>query len=122
MQTIRPDASRTQHVFQTRLRSEAEARSSRPVQNRLLASSLLDLLQERKSATSTSESELLAQKYGIDLEKLQSVARFVNSPSIDEQSVKKTVGEDGVEQVTMKAAWMDPKLQGPAPLQVPSGH
>jgi len=122
MQTIRPAADNTQRVFRMRLQSEAQARSPQSTHNRLLASSLLDLLQERKSVTSHEEMRRLAERYDIDIAKLESVARIVNSPSIDEGSITKVVDEDGVERITMKAAWVDPKLQEPTPLQVTSGR
>lgn len=88
-------------MFQSRLRSEDEARSSRPTYNRLIASSLLDLLEERKHVTTQKELEDLAKKYGIDLEKLQRLASHVNSVSVDQNTVKRWVGEDGAEHVTM---------------------
>lgn len=121
MQTVRPDAERIQGVFQTRLRSEVEASSARSTHNKLVAGSLQDLLQERKSLTSRDELHKLAQRYDVDPDKLESIARFVNSPSIDEGSIKRTIGEDGAETVTMKAIWVDPSLRQPPSAQLTSG-
>ncbi|KAI0807190.1 hypothetical protein C8Q74DRAFT_1213201 [Fomes fomentarius] len=111
VQAVRPAAASAQHMFQSRLRSEDEARSSRPTHNRLIASSLLDLFEERKHITTQKEPENLAKKYGIDLEKLQRLASHVNSVSVDQNTVKRWVGEDGAEHVTMIASWASPRIE-----------
>lgn len=121
MQTVRPDAERIQGVFQTRLQSEVEASSARSTHNKLVAGSLQDLLQERKSLTSRDELHKLAQRYDVDPDKLESITRFVNSPSIDEGSIKRTIGEDGAETVTMKAIWVETSLRQPPSAQLTSG-
>lgn len=74
----------------------------------MLAGTLHELLEERKSVTTRDELEKLALRYEIDVDKLESVARFVNSPSVDEGSVRREVDRDGVEQVKMKVscAWL----------------
>ncbi|GBE80729.1 predicted protein [Sparassis crispa] len=113
MQTFRLGADNTQHVLQTRLQSEAEARSSHPTHNRLLAASLQELLEERKSVTTQAELEKLAKRYNVDVAKLESVAQFVNSPSVLPGSVVRTVSDDGEERITMLATWADPQhLEG----------
>ena len=94
-------AASAQHIFQSRLRSEDEARSSRPTHNRLIASSLLDLLEERKYITTQKQLEELVNKYDVDLDKIQRLASHVNSVSVDQNTVKRWVGEDGAEHVTM---------------------
>lgn len=66
----------------------------------MLAASLHELLEERKSVSSMEELNKLAKRYDIDITKLQSVARFVNSPSVAEGTVKRTVGDDGAERIT----------------------
>ena len=88
-------------MFQTRIRSEDQARSSRPTPNHLLAQSLVDLLEERKYSKSKKELESLAHKYSIDLEKLERLARHVNSTSVDQTSVERWVGRDGNENVSV---------------------
>ncbi|PCH35588.1 hypothetical protein WOLCODRAFT_139965 [Wolfiporia cocos MD-104 SS10] len=111
MQTIRPAADRAHQGFQSRLRSEEEARSSRPTRNRLMAASLSDLLQEYKMVSSAEELKNLADRYDIDVETLRNVARFVSSPNIDRETVVRVVDEEsGTEKITMKAAWVDPRL------------
>ncbi|KAI0797824.1 hypothetical protein C8Q75DRAFT_729047 [Abortiporus biennis] len=109
MQTIRPAATRINRALQQRLKSEEEASSTRTSRNLLHAFSLSDLLEERKSVTSQKELENLAKKYNIDVAKMETVALFVNSPSVDPASVKLVV-EDGVEKRTMKASWIDPPI------------
>ncbi|CCL99234.1 uncharacterized protein FIBRA_01249 [Fibroporia radiculosa] len=111
MQTVRPVADGVQNAYRTRLQSEAEATSAKPTRNRLVAASITELLQERKSLTTQEELEKLAERYGIDVEALENLARFVNSPSVDKDSVRRTVNEDGIESLTMKATWVDPDMQ-----------
>ena len=90
-----------QEMFQTRIRSEDEARSSRQTPNRLVAPQLVEQLEEPKYASSRKEIEDLAKKYSIDVEKLERLARHVNSVSADRDTVRRWVGEDGNENVTM---------------------
>ena len=42
----------------------------------------MDLLEERKFAKTFEEVERLALRYGVDVESLERVARFVTSPSV----------------------------------------
>lgn len=77
--------------------SEMDANAGSSTRNRLLAPSLIDLLDERKAVTSPQELDRLAAKYNMDPSVLESLARFVNSPSADETTVRKVVDEDGAE-------------------------
>ncbi|KAH9919385.1 uncharacterized protein B0H18DRAFT_1122504 [Fomitopsis serialis] len=120
MQTVRPAADQVQRVFQARQRSEEDARSLTPTRNRMLAGTLYELLEERKSVTTREELEKLAVRYEIDVDRLENVARFVNSPSVDEGSVRREVDKDGVEQTKMKASWVEPQLRPSRP-HVPTG-
>lgn len=70
----------------------------------MLAGTLHGLLEERKSVATREELEKLASRYEIDVDKLESVARFVSSPSVDEGAVRRKVDGDGVEQVKMKVS------------------
>jgi hypothetical protein len=45
------------------------------------SSALSELLEARKSVNSREDIARLAGEYGIDVERLESVARFVSSPS-----------------------------------------
>jgi ABC-type ATPase with predicted acetyltransferase domain len=69
--------------------------------NRMLALALSDVLDARKSASSTQEIGEIAKSYGMDSETLQRVARFVNTPSVAPQNVTRVVGKDGEEKTTM---------------------
>lgn len=80
-------------MHQSRLQSEVEAEPSNPKRNRLLSSTLNELLSERKAATSRKKLEGLANNYGMDIAKLESLARFVNTPTIGEGT--RTVIRDG---------------------------
>ncbi|KAM5539050.1 hypothetical protein V8D89_007273 [Ganoderma adspersum] len=111
MQTIQPAAASAQHIHQTRLRSEEEARSPRSTRNRLVAESLLELLEERKYAATQKDLEILVKKHSLDLEKLERLAHHVNSVSVNQDSVKRWVNEDGHENVTMLASWVNPKIE-----------
>ena len=88
-------------AFRSRAQSETEAASTRMPKNRLLAASLADLLEECRFVTTRGELEELAGKYGVDVEKLESVARFVNSPSVDEKDIVRVVESNGDEVATM---------------------
>jgi hypothetical protein len=69
--------------------------------NRLLALSLSDILDARKSASSSVEISEIARSYGMDAKTLERVARFVNTPSVAPQDVTRTVGKDGEEKTAM---------------------
>jgi crotonobetainyl-CoA:carnitine CoA-transferase CaiB-like acyl-CoA transferase len=91
-------------MYHSRMRSEAEASSS--TKNRLLASSLTELLEGRKSVTNSAELETLAKRYHIDAAKLGQISRVVNTPSIDERTVVRTMDKHGEESLTMMVSWL----------------
>ncbi|KAG6376103.1 hypothetical protein JVT61DRAFT_2075 [Boletus reticuloceps] len=101
MQTVRAARSDVQTMYRSRMRSEAEAASVQPTKNCLLASSLTELFEARKSVTDRAELETLAKRYHMDATKLEQLARAVNTPSIDES----TVVRHGEESVTMMVSW-----------------
>lgn len=68
-------------------------------------------MDERKSATTRRDVEKLAQKYGMDLSKLESVSRFVSSPSVVAGTGVSTADNDGEEHVSVAAVWVDPQLR-----------
>jgi crotonobetainyl-CoA:carnitine CoA-transferase CaiB-like acyl-CoA transferase len=49
----------------------------------VLSTTLSELLEERKKAKTRVEVVRMAEKYGVEVEKLESVARFVSSPSVE---------------------------------------
>jgi hypothetical protein len=89
-------------------------------------------LDERKSATSQSDLQHLAERYGVDIWKVEDLARFVSTPSIQGGRAVRTVTKEGEESVTMtvshinsmcaffghsydryifnKAVWIEPNL------------
>ncbi|EPQ58430.1 hypothetical protein GLOTRDRAFT_35646 [Gloeophyllum trabeum ATCC 11539] len=91
--------------FQSRQQSDAQAASSQPVRNRLLAPALSALLEERKHVTSRQDLEKLATQYAVDVDKLDRLARYVNSPSIDE-TTRTRVLENDEERITVKVSTM----------------
>ncbi|KAG2349406.1 hypothetical protein BDR05DRAFT_900781 [Suillus weaverae] len=110
MRSVRP-ADYVQQMYRSRLQSEVEALPSHSTQNRLLASSLSELLESRKTVQSQAELQALAEQYHIDFAKLDELARFVNTPSIDESTIVRSTNHDGEETLTMMARWVDPKLE-----------
>ncbi|KAG5644989.1 hypothetical protein DXG03_007266 [Asterophora parasitica] len=111
MQSIHPKTTETSRLFQSRTESEHEASSPLPVHNRLHAATLSELLDKRKGAKSVQDVERLANEYGIDASKLENLARFVTSPSVQSGSAVRTVEKDGEESVVMKAVWIEPLLR-----------
>lgn len=90
------EANSTTRLFESR--AKAEAAASEPSRNRLYAFVLSDLLDRRKAVRSRQDLEKLAKEFNIDVEKLESLARFVNSPSIDKATIRPIAGkseEDG---------------------------
>ncbi|KAF8590546.1 hypothetical protein K439DRAFT_1657317 [Ramaria rubella] len=100
----------TSEIYRRRHLSEQQAASARPVRNRLAASTLSSLLDDRKFVTSRSDLELLAAGYTVDVAVLESLTKFVNSPSVGEGTVVRTVSEDGQERITMQAVWSEPMV------------
>ncbi|GLB35352.1 hypothetical protein LshimejAT787_0209170 [Lyophyllum shimeji] len=111
MQPMRPKAAETHQLFKSRIESEHEAASPRPVHNRLHAAALSELLDKRKDARSVQDVEQLAKQYNIDVAKLEHLAQFVNTPSVQSGTVVRTVEKDGQESVMMTAVWIEPHLQ-----------
>ncbi|KAG2077830.1 hypothetical protein BDR04DRAFT_1087424 [Suillus decipiens] len=110
MRPIRP-TDYVQQMHHSRLQSEVQALPSHSTQNRLLASSLSELLESRKTVKSRAELQALAEQYHIDFNKLDELAKFISTPSIDESTVVKSTNQDGEETLTMTARWVDPKLE-----------
>ncbi|KAF7363281.1 hypothetical protein MSAN_00983300 [Mycena sanguinolenta] len=110
MQTVRT-AELTKKMFDSRVQSENEAAGSVPTQNRLQASKLTMLLDERKSIRTRRDMEFLAQRFGIDLEKLDAVSKFVSTPSVQANSAVRVTSKDGQEKQIIKAVWIEPRLK-----------
>ncbi|KAF8638496.1 hypothetical protein AX16_010479 [Volvariella volvacea WC 439] len=110
MQTIRTAANDTHKLFRSRAQSDLEAFGTTPVRNRLHAPTLSDLLDARKSVKTQQELEKLANEHNIDVQKLESLARFVNSPSVQGGTAVRTVAKDGEESLTTLAVWAEPRI------------
>ncbi|KAG6821176.1 hypothetical protein H0H93_005396 [Arthromyces matolae] len=95
-------AKETSQLFQSRLESEHEAASTSPIHNRLHASALSYLLDQRKAARSPQDLENLAKKYGIDPLKLANLSRYVSSPSIQSGSEVRIIQKDGEENIAIQ--------------------
>ncbi|CAE6416523.1 unnamed protein product [Rhizoctonia solani] len=109
-QRLRPQSDRSLDMIRAREESEQMAASNTIPSNRILALVLSDMLDARKSASSTKEIGEIAKSYGVDTQTLQNVARFINTPSIDANNVTRIVGKDGEEKTTMVATWSEPLL------------
>ncbi|CAE7227127.1 unnamed protein product [Rhizoctonia solani] len=109
-QRLRPQSDSSFNMIRAREESEQLAASGILPSNRVLALSLSDLLDARKSARSSKEIEEIAKSYGMDAQTLQNVARFVNTPSVDPKNVTRVVGKEGEEKTTMVASWSEPLL------------
>ena len=82
------------------------------------AATLGDLLEEVKYAKSRGEVDALAKRYDIDVEKIRSLTRFVNTPTIEPESVKRTVTKDG-EVVVMEVRLLHPICASKALTSIP---
>ncbi|KAJ7343665.1 hypothetical protein DFH08DRAFT_873334 [Mycena albidolilacea] len=110
MQTVRT-AELAKQMFDSRVQSENQATASAPTQNRLQAPKLATLLDERKSIRTARDMEFLAQRFGVDLEQLDAISKFVNTPSVQANSAVRVTSKDGQEKQTIKAVWIEPRLK-----------
>jgi len=93
-------------IHQKRAQSEVEASASHP-RNRLLSATLSDLLDERKEAASPKELESIAKKYDMDIVKLESLARFVNSPTVGEGATVRIRDASGEQMITSEVSLLN---------------
>jgi len=113
MKNVRPQALKdTARIFESRARIEEDSILTGYIKhNQIYAANLSELLDKRKAAKSTQDLERLGKEYGIDVAKLESLARFVTSPSVNGATAKKTVDKDGQEHLTISAVWAEPKFR-----------
>ncbi|KIJ44132.1 hypothetical protein M422DRAFT_168942, partial [Sphaerobolus stellatus SS14] len=101
--TTRRTADQVADIYRARDISEQQALSSKPIQNHLMADALSELLDDRKLAASRADIEQIARRYAVDMSVLESLVRFVNTPSVGEGTVVRTMNnENGQEKITMK--------------------
>ncbi|KAF8334054.1 uncharacterized protein EI90DRAFT_3153428 [Cantharellus anzutake] len=96
-------------MFRSREESEFQALSDQITPNRLAASSLFELLDARKGVKTHTQLHNTAKAHSIDPALLDTLARFVNTPSTGESTTTHTV-ENGEERTTSQALWVDPKI------------
>ena len=85
------EATNTTRLFESR--SKLELSSSQPARNTLYAFVLSDLLDKRKSTRSKQDLEVLSQEFKVEIDALDRLTRFVNSPSIDSSSIRPAKGK-----------------------------
>ncbi|KAF4615263.1 hypothetical protein D9613_002799 [Agrocybe pediades] len=107
MQTIRPEAQNTARLFESRAKSEASSSSGLP-KEKVYAFVLSDLLDKRKAVKSSAELGKLCEEYGFEASRLESLARFVSSPSIDKSTIRPAAGKSEEEGFLVTAVWMQP--------------
>ncbi|KAF8168732.1 hypothetical protein BJ912DRAFT_1067583 [Pholiota molesta] len=116
MQSIRPvwkalcyDGSE-QHDASLRVSRQGGGRCIRAEQKPLYAFVLSDLLDRRKAVRSRQDLEKLAKEFNIDVDKLESLARFVNSPSIDKATIRPIAGKSEEDGFMAEAVWIEPPI------------
>jgi len=111
METTRPDpmGSTTNRLFESRAKPEFEASSPHLPKNYLYSSTLTELLNQRKSAHTQKDLEKLSKEFGIELDKVESLVRFVTSPSVIGKAIH-SVGKDG-EGSMSTAVWVEPVVK-----------
>lgn len=87
--------SRTNRLFESRAKPKFEDLSK----NHLYSSTLTELLNQRKSARTKKGLEKLSEDFDIELDKLESLARFITSPSVISTAID-SVGIDGEGSIT----------------------
>ncbi|KAI9508841.1 hypothetical protein F5148DRAFT_839333 [Russula earlei] len=114
--------NQVKELFESRARAEDEAASTRTPRNRLHTSSLIALLQERQNAivgagshgAAETATRQLAEKYGMDVERLERLVQSVNVPSVRERGSVTFVrdAESGEDITVAEVEWREPKVLG----------
>lgn len=84
----------TNRLFESRAKPEFEASLPHLPKNHLYSSTLTELLNQRKSAHTQKDLEKLSKEFGIELDKVESLVRFVTTPSVIGSAIH-PVGKDG---------------------------
>ncbi|KAF9451211.1 hypothetical protein P691DRAFT_808396 [Macrolepiota fuliginosa MF-IS2] len=119
MKPIRTEttASSTSELFKAR-REDAEEREKhreyvakyRPApkgEDRFFADQLSVMLDARKGIENLDMAGRISKDHEIDVNKLESVARFITTPSIMKGAARKFVDKDGNDRTIAKAVWVD---------------
>ncbi|KAF5331143.1 hypothetical protein D9619_005745 [Psilocybe cf. subviscida] len=112
MEPIRQENNQTTRLFDSRAKSELELASATggTSANRMYASTLSELLDRRKAARNAQELQKLCEEYGIEPSKLESLARFVSSPSINSSTIRPIAGKSEEEGFMATAVWIEPQV------------
>ncbi|KXN87750.1 hypothetical protein AN958_08226 [Leucoagaricus sp. SymC.cos] len=110
MRTIRPEAaaSNTAQLFKARQQHEHDLEAAQqhrgPVMTntRFNAMQLTSALNARKGAANSEAMRTKARDLEVDSAKLESVARFINTPSVAKEGVRMFVDKDGNERTIAK--------------------
>jgi len=99
-------------LFESRARSEDEAAGVRTPRNRLHVGSLVALLGECQSRDATTTMRQVAEKYGMDVERVERLVRVVNVPSVREGGETMFVwdAESGADVVVTEVEWREPSM------------
>jgi len=98
-------------LFESRAKPEFEASSPHLPKNYLYSSTLTELLNQRKSAHTQKDLEKLSKDFGIELDKLESLVRFVTSPSVIGTAIH-SVGKDGEGSMPVSTAvWFEREVK-----------
>lgn len=106
--TQEPTASTTARLFQARsdhandLETIRQNRGQATSNTQIHASQLTSALNARKEAADVGVVKSATQELGIDFGKVERLARFVNTPSVSTGNVRRSVDENGREQVVAK--------------------
>jgi hypothetical protein len=86
----------TNRLFESRAKPEFEASSPHHLpKNHLYSSTLTELLNQRKSAHTQNDLGKLSKEFGIELNKVESLARFVTSPSVIGTAIQSSKDGEG---------------------------
>ncbi|KZO95233.1 hypothetical protein CALVIDRAFT_182549 [Calocera viscosa TUFC12733] len=96
-------SARMNRIYQTRQANEEASESIQ--KNRFSASTLADLLNERKMARSQAELAKIAEEFNVDVDVLNQLARHVNAPSVGPPRRKQITEEGDDATPQLQAYW-----------------
>lgn len=87
------------------------------LKNRMTISTIVAMLDARKECKTQKELQEVARGYDIDVELMETLARYINAPSVDaadrirqqNQGMKVEDGDDALERI--EAIWTEPTLE-----------
>ncbi|KZT54575.1 hypothetical protein CALCODRAFT_456463 [Calocera cornea HHB12733] len=94
---------RMARIYQSRQANEELQETDQ--RNRTSASSLADMLNERKEARTQADLVNIAKDYSVDVEVLNTLARYVNAPTVGPQIQREIKDEDDEGMPKFNAHW-----------------